>query len=351
MSRQIQRIRILACRGHAGLGARASQRNLPRKLGSKLSHPIGPRHMYCISRFFNQRIATALLAASLLLVGGCSMFKLAYNNVDVAINWVLDGYFNLHAEQHALLKARVESLQTWHRKYALPEYIEGLRAAQQKARNPITRDDVDWFVGASLRHYGKLAEQAAPGAADLLVTLSPAQINTMQAKMAKDNKKFAKEHKLSAAPEAQREARAKRMIELAEDWVGNLSGEQEARIRQTLQEWPLYYPLSLANRERRQRELVSLIETHRDARELAPLLSDWLQNYEQGRAPEYAALAQQNKQRGIDLALQIDAMLTPKQRGHLIDKLQTYMNDFSSLSHVKQAEIMHTNPFAVLTER
>jgi Family of unknown function (DUF6279) len=293
--------------------------------------------MNSIRIFSGKRFAIVLLAATLLLAGGCSMFKLAYNNVDVAINWLLDGYFDLQAEQHALLKARVESLQTWHRKQALPEYIEGLKAAQQRARNPITHDDINWFIDVSMRHYVRLIEQAAPGAADLLVTLSPEQIKAMQNKNARNNKKFTKEHKLDGTPDEQRDARAKRMIEVAEDWVGNLSSEQEARIKQTVREWPLYYSLSIANRERRQRELVSLIQNYRDASTLGPLLAEWAQNFEQGRAPEYAALAQENKQRTMDLVLQIDRMLTPKQRVHFIDKLQTYIRDFSALSQSKQA--------------
>ena len=122
------------------------------------------------------------LAACLLLVGGCSMFKLAYNNADMAINWMLDGYFALHGEQHALLKTRLDTLQDWHRSEELPLYIEGLRALKVRSRQPMQREDVDWLMDSTKKRYERLVREAAPGAAELLVTITPEQIKTIKKK-------------------------------------------------------------------------------------------------------------------------------------------------------------------------
>jgi Family of unknown function (DUF6279) len=287
--------------------------------------------------WFSKRTLTGFLAASLLLAGGCSMFKLAYNNADFAINWMLDGYFDLHSEQHALLKTRVDALQVWHRDEELPLYIDGLKAVQSRTRQPMQREDVDWLMDVTKKRYERLVREAAPGASELLVTITPEQIKTLEKKYAKNNQKFAKEHKLNGTPEEQRKARVKKVIASVEDWVGNLSDEQEAQLRLTVESWPLNYAQAQEDRLRRQREFVFLLEKNRDAKTLAPLLASWMIHYEQGRTPEYAAYSQQRTENFIHLILQADRMLKPKQRAHFHDKLDGYITDFSSLARIKHA--------------
>jgi hypothetical protein len=296
--------------------------------------------------FFSKRVVMTLLAASLLLAGGCSMFKLAYNNADFAINWMLDGYFDLHSEQHALLKTRLNTLQTWHRSEELPLYVEGLKALQTRTRQPMQREDVDWLMDVMKKRYERLIREAAPGAAELLVTITPEQIKTLENKYAKNNKKFAKEHKLNGTPEEQRKARVKKIIESIEDWVGNLTDEQEAQLRATIETWPLNYTQAQEDRLRRQREFITLLEKNRDAKTLAPLLAEWMIHYDQGRTPDYAAYSQQRTENFINLVLQTDRMLKPKQRAHFHDKLDGYISDFSSLSRTKQAAQPISNALA-----
>ncbi|MGB8337665.1 MAG: DUF6279 family lipoprotein [Burkholderiales bacterium] len=298
-----------------------------------------------------KRVTLVFLATSLLLIGGCSMFRLAYNNADIAINWMLDDYFDLHGEQHALLKTKLETLQTWHRSEELPLYVEGLKATQARLRQTVQREDIDWFMDMVKKRYERLVREAAPDAADLLATLTPEQIRNLEKKYAKNNRKFSKEHKLTGTPSEQREARAKKTIDMIEDWVGNLSGEQEAQLRQSIEAWPMNYSFVEEDRQRHQREFVVLLGKNHDASTLAPLLADWMIHYEDGRSPEYAAYSQQRTENFINLVLQTDRMLKPKQRTHLIHKLQTYINDFSSLSRPRQLALPTGNALAAETAK
>jgi Family of unknown function (DUF6279) len=309
---------------------------------------IRDKNVNLIRNLSRKHLLAGCAAAVLLLIGGCSMFKLAYNNVDIAINWTLDGYFDLQGEQHALLKARLEKLQTWHRNEELPAYVEGLKAIQARARQPFQRDDIIWTMDTTKKYYDRLIREAAPGAADLLVTITPEQIKTLEKKYAKNAQKFVKEHKLNGTPDEQRQARAKKMIEMLEEWVGNLSKEQEAPLRQTIESWPLNYPLLQEDRLRRQREFVSLLEKKSDAKLLAPQLTEWMIQFDQGRAPEYAAHGKQMTENFIQLILQTDRLINAKQRAHVIAKLQNYIDDFSALSHTKQAS--HTMGHAATAE-
>jgi Family of unknown function (DUF6279) len=293
--------------------------------------------------FCSKRLFASVAATFLLLAGGCSMFKLAYNNADIAINWTLDGYFDLQGEQHALLKTRLEKLQTWHRSEELPVYVEGLRAMQARVRQPFQREDVDWVMNATKKRYEKLITEAMPGAADLLVTITPEQIKTLEKKYAKNASKFAKQHKLNGTAEEQKQARVKKTFAMLEDWVGDLSSEQETQLRATIESWPLNYSLVQQDRQRRQREFIDLLEKNRDAKALAPLLTHWMIQYDQGRSPEYLAHGQQMTENFIALILQADKLLSAKQRKHVIGKLQDYIDDFSALSHQKQTASVVTN--------
>ena len=181
--------------------------------------------------------------------------------------------------------------------------------------------------------------EAAPGAAELLVTITPEQIKTLENKYAKNNKKFAKEHKINGIPEEQRKARVKKVIESVEEWVGNLTDEQEAQLRATIETWPLNYTQAQEDRLRRQREFIALLEKKHDVKTLTPLVVDWMIQYEQGRTPEFAAYSQQRTENFIHLVLQTDRMLKPKQRAHFHGKLDGYIGDFSALARIKHAAL------------
>ncbi len=291
-------------------------------------------------------VVSLLLMTSMLLIGGCSMFKLAYNNADFAISWMVDDYVDLQPEQSALLKTRLETLQIWHRNEELPAYVQGLKAIQTRARNPLQREDIDWTMDTSKKYYERLMREAAPGAAELLVTITPEQLKTLEKKYAKNNKKFIKEHKLNGTPEEQRSARTKKIIEMLEDWTGNLSREQEGPLRQTIDSWPLHYALMQEDRQRRQREFITLLEKNREPATLAPQLLDWMTQYERGRTPDYAAHGKQMTENFVQLILQTDRLINAKQRAHVIAKLQNYIDDFNALSRTKQVTQLNNQALA-----
>jgi hypothetical protein len=58
-----------------------------------------------------------------LLIGGCSSTRLAYNNADLMLRWRATSFLDVHGAQSAELDARIASFLSWHRGHALPQYV------------------------------------------------------------------------------------------------------------------------------------------------------------------------------------------------------------------------------------
>ena len=272
-----------------------------------------------------------LLAAVLLALVACSAVKVAYNNVDLYLLWKADDYFALDSGQKALLKAELDSTTAWHRSEELARYAAVLAAARERVGSGISEADVEWLLMSARLRYEALARQSAPSAAEVLSSLTAAQIAHFEARLTRENDAFAAEY-VEPAPDAQRSQRFKRMLELMEEWVGPLSEAQRAQMERLSFDVPLTNASRHADRQRRQHALIAILKQHRSAETLAPALEAWLVGWDQGRAPEYEALARESKRHTVAMVLELDRTLAPAQRARLQSRLDRYAGEFESLA-------------------
>jgi len=277
---------------------------------------------------------TWLLAAlsCLLLIAGCSMVRLGYNQADTLAAWMADDYFDIDARQKDEFLSRFERLYEWHRYEQLPEYAVFLGAAKKRLQSGLGRDDVIWFMEGLKTRYRLIASRGAGDAAEILATLTPAQLDALQRQWAKVNRKFIREYKLEETPQEQQRAQAKRMLSRTEDWAGSLSHEQEQKITALCDKLPLTDRLRHEDRLRRQREFLRLLELRGNPGEFAPRLRHWLLNWEEGRSPEHERLYAQRLEKQIQFMIDVYGLLTPHQRAHVQHRLQGYIDDFRKLS-------------------
>ncbi len=275
-----------------------------------------------------------LLVAGLLLQG-CSAVRFGYGNADALTRWWIDQYLDLSPEQDLLVRERMASLHAWHRKNQLPEYIAVLRQGQGfVAGRPAVADAVallDSVIGAVRR----LADRAAPDVADLLLTVTPAQIDRMASRFAERNAEYAKEAQLAEDESAQRQARYKRLLERAEYWFGDFSGEQKASLRRMVEHQPAGGQFWFDERLRRQRlwlALVRQIQRDQPPRDRAiGWLRDYVARFDLPADPAAAATALSLRRAGAELTVAIHAMATPDQRAHARHKLGDLIHDFEEL--------------------
>ncbi|MCX7155463.1 MAG: DUF6279 family lipoprotein [Rhodocyclales bacterium] len=280
------------------------------------------------------RFIFALVAA--LLLQGCSAVRLGYGNADSLTRWWVDQHVDMSPEQDALARERLTRFIAWHRKTQLPDYISVLRQGRKFVSGQPTAGDALALGDALVRRARTLAEQATPDIAEFLATVTPGQIERMAGRLTEKNADYAKEAQLADGESGQRKARYKRLLERAEYWFDDFSGEQKAALQRLIDAQASGSQFWYEERLRRQREwldLVRLVQRERPPRErIMQLLRDYAARFDMPINPVRLAQATALRRASAELAVAIHAMTTAAQRAHAEHKLGDLIRDFTELS-------------------
>ena len=272
-----------------------------------------------------------ILSLLLLLLSGCSVITVAYNNVDMAIRWIASDYFDFNTHQQAKFDKDLQRVHAWHRKEELPKYALLCTETARRIETGLKPADLDWIGSAVESRREALMHYVATDLAGVLGTMDASQIGVMDAKFAKENAKFRKEH-LDGAPDTLEKKRVKKSLERIEDWIGTLEPNQKERITLMIKNFPQSAEHRYTHRATRQRVLRELLETKPPKEKLEEDFRQWLVDWESGRTAEHNRVWAQWVKQLRQMMLELDAMLTPKQRLHLTQKLHGYAKDFTILS-------------------
>jgi len=317
----------------AGIGRRAGRVGIDASTG--------------VRRFL--RRATLLRAgaavALVLAVAACSSLRLGYNNADTLALYSLDRYFDLDDAQESLARERMRALIDWHRSTQLADYAQLLDAMQRRldvsASSPLTADEVLALQAQMSERLLTLGRQVAPDLALLARSLSAEQMAYFTAKLAADNAKLRKEREQAAqrgssSAEEMNAGRIKRSLERARDWLGPLTREQEALIREAALRRPDGEQRWLDERERRQRMLVAVLDRLRSSQitpaARAALITDYFSELAEPAQPERRAAVAAMRESNAQLISRLLNSATPAQKAQLIDRLRGYAEDFTVLA-------------------
>jgi hypothetical protein len=278
------------------------------------------------------RVASGVALA--VLLGGCAMVRIAYNNAEPLVRYTAHDYFDLDERQSEQFRKRLLQFHDWHRRTELPLYADLLRTATTRSANGVSREDLTWAAEELRARYRVIITRAVEDAAPILATLTPAQIVELEKRLARANAKYAREF-LPADEDRRFRAQARRLVGRFKDWTGTLSDEQEDRIGRFVTAHLHTTQMRFENRKRWQREAVGLIREVRTPKELAPRLADIFVQPANHRLPEYVQALVAWESDLTDLVLDIDRTLTPEQRAHALHRMQRYAEDFEALSEQK----------------
>ncbi len=270
-----------------------------------------------------------------LLVAACSSVQLGYNNGDTLLTYSLDGYLDLDDAQERFARDRIGALHRWHRSTQLTAYAALLTEAQEKLARPVSAADVRDFNNRVNRHLAAIGDRAAPDLAQLALTLQPAQIERLADRLARDTSKARRELVRFAGPESLAQ-RIERAVERAEDWLGPLSPAQRELIGASLGRRPNAQEAWMQERERRQRELVAVLERIRGEKPAVQTAAGWVRDYfgelAEPREPERRAQLAQLRDDNAALIAQLIDSATLAQRATLVKKLRGYTADMNALA-------------------
>ena len=272
------------------------------------------------------KVKCLVIGLALVLLSGCSVTRVAYNNADVFLRWQANSYFDFQGEQSEELDRGLAAFLAWHRAKALPKYVPIGEAAAARMLRGVKREDLEWSYDAVRDQIREALGAAAGEVAALLDRLSAEQIGHLERRLAEENRKFAKEQ-VQGSVEQRQERRVKRNVERLEEWFGSLSDAQLERVRRYSARAPLSAELRERDRKRRQAEFVAMLR----AREATRRLARWAQDWEAGREPAYVEASRATHAEYAGLLLDLDRTLSAEQREHAARRLQRYAGLFESL--------------------
>ncbi len=286
---------------------------------------LAPEEMRWVVR---HHLWTWCAAGLLILLAGCSSLSF-YRYADWIILWQVDHYFDLTADQRHDVAERLTPLLARHRHEAIPQYEAFLVQVRQRFERGLTSQDIDWAYATFDRFRADLFDRVVADGGALLSSVDSRQVRILEAALQKDHEKAAR---LVQDPAPERlKKRADATLGWLEDWLGSLSKDQEAQIR----EWSLALPDSqqawVAYQQQRQQELLALLHQSRTPERIAGELRTMFV-YQDHTAPQaYQDAVRQMRAAIKTMALAIDQQVTADQRRHAVTKLQRFIDQLHDL--------------------
>lgn len=277
-------------------------------------------------------LRATVLACGVAMLAACSVVRLGYSQLDSIALLSADHYFDLDEQQKKNFRTRFYHLHKWHRDEQLPDYATFLEHAKARLERGLSAEDVHWFLEGIRQRYVSIVNRGVGDAAAILMTISPRQLAYVQKRWDELNQRFASDNQLDASVEARRQARARRSINRFRDWFGDLSDEQEDMVRAHVAAMEMIGPLRQQDRLRRQHEFIQLMELRAQPEIFQEKLRLWLIHWDAGRSPQYRRSWTRWRDQNVAMLVAVDRTLTPQQRAMAARRLQSYIDDFRSLS-------------------
>ena len=263
------------------------------------------------------------------LFAGCGT-KFAYNNISwFAVSYIED-FVSLSNSQESELEARLDLLQTWHKKSQLPLYISQLEVIQS-----ITRADMDsaFIVDQSEQiknHIHAIVNKFAPDVYALSMQLSPKQDSEFLQNFREKQQDYY-EGRLSLNDEDSRERYRNRIEERLERWLGSVSKEQ----KQIIYTWSLEWVNTNDNWRQYQnntyQDLTKLMGKKSDLHIAQPIIMNLLLNNEAYYPDELESKLNKNMQTSAKFLVDIAATSSDKQWSYFMNELESLKSTLVAL--------------------
>jgi hypothetical protein len=201
-------------------------------------------------------LATVLLVVTMFTA--CSVVRLAYDQAPNLLFWRIDSYVDINGEQTPRVRDAIDRWFAWHRRSQLPEYAAMLARAQREVLQPTTPAAVcAWFAEIEQRLDIAL-EQAVQPTAELILSLTPEQLQHIERRMAKGDEESRAEFP-EADPAERQAAVLTHTADRFETVYGSLDAVQRERLAALLAKSSFDPARRLAERRLRQREMLQIL--------------------------------------------------------------------------------------------
>ena len=269
-----------------------------------------------------------ILGALLLLIQGCG-FQFWYNRLAWVSTWYADDYVTLTSSQEERLEALVERHASWHRVTQLPRYNQFINQVITDLKHKRIEQNYDSYNKQLTAFYHTVLDRVLDDAVDELAQLSNEQVEELLRNLKAPDEARVEQYK-KMTDEDRLEANIEEAIELYEEWLDDLTTEQEKLIKdyvKSLQPTTQFY----IEYRKRWHEAFALALAERQSESGKKALYSLLRKPSQLYSEQLKDKYKQNRAVRKNLQLQLFRTATDDQIEHFIEYLSDYKEDFSDL--------------------
>ena len=281
-------------------------------------------------------VTAALAGVALVGLTGCSALRIGYGQAPDLVYWWLDGYVDFDGDQTPKVREAIAQWFAWHRRTQLPEYADVLVRAQKEVLADTTPARVCDWQRELLKRAHTAYDRAEPAAAEIALTISPAQIAHIEKRYQKNNEEFRDEY-LQADPAKRAKKSLDRVLERAEMLYGRLDDAQRNRVGEQLARSPFDPEVWLAERQQRQQDALRLLRSigadgTMSTEQAASALRAYIDRIERSPRDGYRRYSERLAEFNCALAANLHNSTTAAQRRAGAKKLASWEGDLRAIA-------------------
>jgi len=268
--------------------------------------------------------------AFVVLASGCSGAFL-YNRLDTLIPWYLRSRVTLEARQIDDLRDNVSTLTSWHRRSQLTRYSDFLRDLALQVRRPVTRQEMESTSHRIEGYWRDVVNEFTPGAARWLQTLSEKQLDELLASYEEDDEELNEDY-CQVSGEKLHRKRVKSLTKSVKYWIGTVEDGQAAIIERTARSLRRTDCDWIESRARWRGELRTALLLSGTRTEIDHHVRDLLADPRTTWTESYVEGFLHNRERILDMLVELDASLNGKQRKAMVSRLHDLAENLDDLA-------------------
>ncbi|TCP05548.1 DUF6279 family lipoprotein [Rubrivivax gelatinosus] len=284
----------------------------------------------------------AAIIAVALVLAGCSTLRLGYDNGPRLAWWWLDGYVDFDSRQAPAVHAAIARWFAWHRANELPRYAALLQEAGAALPQATTPEAVCRWTDRLRETPAAAVDRALREAVPLVAGLGEPQLRHLEQRYAKRLDEMREEY-LQPDPAERRNASVERGVERFEELYGRLDAAQRRVVADGVADSPWDPQTWIAERDRRQREVVQtlrrLVAERADADTTLAALRTLASRSERSADPAYREFQARLDAYNCGFAARVHNATTPAQREHARDRLAGWEGDLRALAAAAAAPV------------
>ncbi|MGC4079264.1 MAG: DUF6279 family lipoprotein [Rubrivivax sp.] len=276
-----------------------------------------------------------MIIAAALVLAGCSALRLGYDNGPRLAWWWLDGYLDFDSRQAPAVHAAIGRWFAWHRANELPRYAALLQEAGAALPQATTPEAVCRWTDRLRDAPAAAIDRALQEATPLVASLGEPQLRHLEQRYAKRLAEMRDEYLQPDAAE-RRKASVERAVDRFEELYGRLDTAQRRVVADGVAASPWDAEVWVAERDRRQREVVQTLRRlhaeRADADTTLAALRTLASRSERSADPAYREFQVKLDAYNCGFAARVHNATTAAQRERARDRLAGWERDLRSLA-------------------